>query len=48
MIASAAPPKHASPRQMVQTPAESDHNIIPMAKIAPTAIKTQGFASYRV
>jgi hypothetical protein len=48
MMASAAPPKHKSPRQTVHSPAASDHNIIPIAKIAPIAMKAHGFASYRV
>ena len=48
MIASAAPAKHASPRQTVQSPADSDHSIIPMANITPMPMKAQGFASYSV
>ena len=47
-MASAAPPKHSSPRQTVQSPAHSDHSIDPIANITPMPMKAQGFASYSV
>jgi hypothetical protein len=37
-MASAAPAKHNKPRQPVQEPTHKDHNIMPSAKITPTAI----------
>jgi hypothetical protein len=47
-MASAAPPKHSSPRQTVQSPADSDHSIMPTPRTAPTTMRAQGFASYSV
>jgi hypothetical protein len=47
-MASAAPAKHSNPRHIVQSPADNDHNIAPIANITPTPINTQGLASYSV
>jgi hypothetical protein len=44
-MASAAPPKQASPRHTVQEPADHDQKNAPAAMIAPTPIKAQGLAS---
>lgn len=47
-MASAAPAKHSRPRHTVQRPADSDHSIVPSAKITPTPMNAQGLASYNV
>ncbi len=47
-MASAAPPRHSSPRHTVHSPADSDQSIMPTPKIAPTTMNAQGLTSYRV
>lgn len=46
--ANPTPATHSKPRQNPQSPAASDHSIVPIVKITPMMMNTQGFASYRV
>lgn len=39
---------HSNPRHTVQSPADSDHSIIPIATMTPRPMKAQGLASYSV
>ncbi len=41
-MASAAPPRHSNPRHTVQSPADSDHSIMPIAKHHPDADEGPG------